>query len=98
MIHTPLHWAFKTTPGAPKKLQLFCGSTNENKEKCQSGKKNTKTSDQTHSDKPAFSLPAVPLQDKSFYSATSKGSVLAEPHTSSLSLAWLSFGWFPAAL
>lgn len=95
----PLSTGHSKPPQEPlRSCSCFVEAQMRIKKNVKVGKKNTKTSDQTHSDKPAFSLPAVPLQDKSFYSATSKGSVLAEPHTSSLSLAWLSFGWFPAAL
>lgn len=81
----PLSTGHSKPPQEPlRSCSCFVEAQMRIKKNVKVGKKNTKTSDQTHSDKPAFSLPAVPLQDKSFYSATSKGSVLRTPYKLSL--------------
>lgn len=91
----PLSTVCTKHPRSPETPQLFCGSTNENKE---TSKVEKKTSDltETQSNKPNLSLPTVPLQDKPFCSSTPNGSLLMKPHAGSLSSSWLRFGRFSA--
>lgn len=67
-------------PRSPETPQLFRGSTNKNKGTFKVEKKPSYLAE-TQSNKPSLSLPTVPLQDKSFCSATPNGSLLIKPHT-----------------
>lgn len=74
-----LHCAHKKTPGALKHHSCFAEAQTRIKE-LSKWKKTPSYLAETQSNKPSLSLPTVPLQDKSFCSATPNGSLLIKPH------------------